>query len=152
MNRRYFLAGLATLGVISACAKSKDRPQGEPNPSPVEIESQMTPDLKSIQSEFVNKKCLSCHSQPTEKNRFVALSDISQIIAGIGHTYESSHMRRNLIMSGCPKQSLFLSIIKEGKMPPSENVSAVILRTIEEWIVSLKPSAGRACQDDEPPD
>ncbi len=106
---------------------------------------------QSIQRNFVNVSCVRCHAQAATVNRNVALGDISKIIEADGHVHEHGSMRL-LIKPGCPKQSFFLSIMKEGKMPPSPEakVSTETLKVIEDWIVSLKPNAGNACNDDEP--
>lgn len=116
--------------------------------SPVVVQSTR----ESIQRDFVNVYCLGCHTQANAKNRFVDLTDIVKLAEPGDHTTEAGHHHRVLVQPGCPKQSLFLSILKEGKMPPrpAEPVPAETLRSIESWIVSLKPDAGDSCNGDEP--
>ena len=105
--------------------------------------------VDSIQRNFVNRHCLECHLTATAANRYVSLSDLSTLIekTGDGH----SHHPRFLIKPGCPRESFFLSILKEGKMPPApaQKVSAEAINTIERWIISLHPNG--SC-DDEPQD
>ena len=122
--------------------------------------AKLEPDLKSIQTVFISKKCVSCHAEATERNRFVVLTEISQIIEKTdkkdGHQHHlneatplADQVRKNLIKPGCPKQSFFLSIMKEGKMPPPPSkVSPDELKIIEQWITSLKPDAGKSCSDE----
>jgi mono/diheme cytochrome c family protein len=106
--------------------------------------------LESIQRDFVNPNCIQCHTQATENNRYVKLTDLSAVIEKTGHDHSSPHVRY-LIKPGCPKQSFFLSIIRAGKMPPSGKVSAEEIQTIETFIKNLDPNAKKKC-DDEPPD
>ena len=112
----------------------------------------LTPDIQSIQSDFVNQRCLSCHSEPTSRNQNVWLGDIFQIIEGNPIRFPGA--RQNLIKPGCPKQSFFLMILKAQKMPPTPNppVDASTLKVLEDWITSLDPNAGTACDGDEPGD
>lgn len=114
------------------------------------IPEKITPTAESIQRNFVDKKCLSCHMQAIESNRFVVLKDITQLIEGT----TGGSGRKNLIKPGCPKGSFFLSIMKEEKMPPPSygRIESDTLRAIEEWIVGLDPNAGSSCSGDEPPD
>lgn len=62
--------------------------------------------------------------------------------------------RANLIKPGCPKQSFLMMILKAQKMPPLPNppVDAATIKVLEDWIVSLDPNAGTACDGDEPGD
>lgn len=116
-------------------------------------EEKLEATAQSIQRTFVNVSCVSCHTQNTTANRNVVLTDITRIIEEPGQPHEHGKMRM-LIKPGCPKESFFLSIMKEGKMPPkpSEKVSADTVKVIEDWIISLKPNAGKYCNSDEPPD
>lgn len=131
--------------LLSACGeKSGSSPQGVT----------ISPTQESIQRDFVNVSCLSCHTQATPKNRYVNLNDIMALTKPVDHTIDPEHHHRVLILPGCPKQSLFLSILKEGKMPPapSDPISAATIQALESWIVSLKPNAGTSCNSDEPVD
>lgn len=137
---------LATLAVIIglaglSCARSPEEPVGQEIKDP-----KLLPTLESIQQEFVNNRCVTCHKTATSQNRHVALKDLRTIIEGRGEPH--SHVRK-IIKPGCPKQSFFLSIIREGKMPPRETVRDDDVAAIEKWIISLKPDAGPTC-DDEP--
>lgn len=106
----------------------------------------------SIQRNFVNRSCVSCHTEATASNRHVSLTDISKVIEKPGHDHSGGAHIRYLIKPGCPKQSFFLSIIREGKMPPREKIASDIIKTIEDFIISLNPQAqsGKLCDDDEP--
>lgn len=138
---------LSTFIILASCARtsspslvtSKDLP----------VPEKITPTIESIQRNFVDKKCLSCHTQATESNRFIVLRDISQLIEG----NTSGSGRKNLIKPGCPKESFFLSIMREGKMPPPAygGVGEESIKTIEEWIAGLNPNY-ELCSKDEPPD
>ena len=134
--------------------KEEDKP-APPSETPAKLE----PSLKSIQTIFVTKKCLSCHTEATERNRNVVLTDLSLLIektnndGGHQHHLKDSiplgQMRKNLIKPGCPKESFFLSIMKEGKMPPPPSkATPEELKIIEQWITSLKPDAGKSCSDE----
>lgn len=105
--------------------------------------------LSGIQR-FVDGACVRCHMQSTAANRYVSLIDISELIEKPGNDHGSGHQHtRFLIKPGCPKESFFLSIIKEGKMPPGGGVSAQTMQSIAEFITSLNPHPGTEC-DDEP--
>lgn len=132
---------------LSACSRTSE-------PIPQGGAVTVSPTQESIQRDFVNVSCLGCHRQATSKNRNVALSDIGSIIVGTPHDHNASPMPRMLIVPGCPKQSFFLSILKEGKMPPGgqETIPMATLEAIETWITSLKPDAGNDCNSDEPQD
>ena len=141
------------VAVLLSCAK----PSGDSAPAPQappQVEAKISPTIQSIQHDFVDKKCLSCHGQATERNRYVALSDLGSIMDVGSHSHHPNEMRRDLIKPGCPKQSFFLSIMREGKMPRGEKVDEETLKTIEQWITGLKPDAGSTCNfsGDEPPD
>lgn len=140
-KRRWLLSPL--LLFIFGCGLGRpagliSRPPGTSN--------KLQSDLNSIQQDFVNPRCLSCHSEATSSNRDVSLRDISQIIEG--QWTVNLMARRNLIKPGCPLQSFFYTIIKSGEMPPNESVDGESLRMIETWIVSLDPSASDNCSDE----
>ncbi len=138
--------GFVLFPVLSACsASSGSSPQGA---------SAISPTRESIQRDFVNVSCLRCHTQETVKNRYVDLTDIMNLTQPGDHNTEAGHHHRVLIVPGCPKQSLFLGILKEGKMPPggAETIPVSTLQALETWIVSLKPDAGKSCNSDEPQD
>lgn len=106
---------------------------------------------ESIQRNLVNRSCVSCHLDATVKNRYVSLVDIGSVIEKPG---SSPSGRRYLIKPGCPKESFFLSIIREGKMPPApaQSISTEEIQVIEEFIRDLNPSATSETCSDEPPD
>ncbi len=81
------------------------------------------------------------------------MADIATSIEKPGHDHGTGAHPRYLIKPGCPKQSFFLSIIREGKMPPApaEKISPETIKAIEQFIIALDPKAGKMC-DDEPPD
>lgn len=137
---------LLLLPLLGACGKnSGSTPQGGP--------ITVAPTLEGLQKNFVDVSCVKCHTSATAKNRWVDLTDILALTKAGDHTTEAGHHHRILIQPGCPKQSLFLSILKEGKMPPSgDAVPASTLQALETWIVSLKPNAGTSCNSDEPQD
>ncbi len=115
----------------------------------------LLPTTQSIQTGFINERCLSCHSDSTEHNRHVNLTDIKQIttVSNGGHSgHLSGHARSPIIRPGCPKQSLVVSILREGQMPPppSAPIDAKTIEIIETWIRSLNPDD--KCLDDEPGD
>lgn len=152
MGSKLFLRCFALALMAAGCAPVKDSKVVAGN-SP-DISGKLKPEIQSIQTDFVNTKCMNCHSNATERNRFVDLRDISQIIEGSSHSHQPGETRRNLIKPGCPQQSFFLSIMKESKMPPStaDRINEESLKIIEDWIIGLKPNAGNICNDDEPPD
>lgn len=115
-------------------------------------ETRVSPTQESIQRDFVNVACLECHRMPTAKNRNVGLSDIGAILENGSHDHGTTFVARKIIRPGCPKQSLFLSILKEGKMPPKGKVPGETLDAIETWITSLDPAAEKTCERDEPTD
>lgn len=104
---------------------------------------------ESIQRNVVNVSCLRCHTQATPRNHGVELTDILSLTSAPEHA-PGGHHHSALILPGCPKQSLFVSILKEGKMPPppEQPLPATTIATIETWITSLKP--GTNCNSDEP--
>jgi hypothetical protein len=136
MRSKLFLFGAVVVGV-AACSYSKDKAP--------EAATAVQPTRESIQRDFVAGTCLRCHRTPTELNRFVDLNDIGKLT-------EAGHHRPAAVIPGCPKQSLFLSILREGKMPPlaAEPIPETTLKAIEDWIVSLRPDAGDSCNGDEP--
>ncbi len=114
----------------------------------------VSPTRESIQRNFVNVSCLQCHAQATPKNRYVDVTDILTLTKPGDHTTDAGHHHRVLIKPGCPKQSLFFSILKEGRMPPppSDPIPAATIQALDDWIVSLKPNPGTGCNSDEPVD
>lgn len=112
----------------------------------------LTPDIQSIQSDFVNQRCLSCHSEPTVRNQNVWLGDIFQVIEGNPIRFPGA--RQNLIKPGCPKQSFLMIILKSQEMPPRPNppVDGPTLKILEDWILSLSPTPRADCDGDEPAD
>lgn len=133
--------------LLSACS-------GSSGSSPQSGLLTVSPTRESIQQNLVNVSCLRCHTQATAKNRYVNLTDIMTLTVPGDHATEEGHHHRVLILPGCPKQSLFLSLLKEGKMPPTpaDSVPMATLKAIEDWIISLKPDAGTTCEGDEPQD
>jgi|GEM_PF-1817699 len=124
----------------------KGAPEGklpEPTPEPVP-----QPTLASIQKDFVDRKCVSCHQEATSANRHVKLASLMEIVEGTGHPPGGAHVRK-IIKPGCPKESFFHSIMREGKMPPppAPKPTQEWLKAMSDWITSLKP--GAIC-DDEP--
>lgn len=117
-----------------------ESPSVEPTPEPIP-----KPTLASIQKDFVDRKCVSCHQEATHNNRHVKLTNLTEVIEGTG---PSGHVRK-IIKPGCPKESFFHSIMREKKMPPApaEKPTEEVLKIIAEWITNLKP--GAIC-DDEP--
>ncbi len=114
--------------------------------------AELKPTIDSVQQNFVNVRCISCHELPTAKNRHVSLARLSETIEGNGQNPTGGHIRQ-LIKPGCPKQSLFSSILREGKMPPPPmaKIEEKEIQIIEDWIRSLNPKA--TCEDSgEPPD
>lgn len=114
------------------------------------------PTMESIQRNLVDKNCVSCHQSATSSNRFIALGDLAIVIQTPGGHQDHDGMRHDLISPGCPSQSFFYTIMREGKMPtpPATKVSEENLKTVEKWIISLRPDAGPTCgsDDDEPGD
>ena len=142
---------LATfLFALSAC--NYDRVKSTGAGGDPKLAPKLEPTLKSVQEVYVNARCVSCHLEPTTKNRNVALTDIRDVIEK-PHVHGSGPHPKYLIKPGCPKQSFFLSIIKSGKMPPppAERVSAEDFKELEAFVLSLDPKAAKLC-DDEPPD
>lgn len=135
------------LSLLSGCSRSSE-------PTPQGGAVTISPTQESIQRDFVNVTCVGCHRQATAKNRNVALSDIGSIIAGKPHDHDAGPMPRMIIIPGCPKQSLFLSILKEGKMPPAgtSTIPSETIQAIEAWIKNLNPDPGNSCNSDEPQD
>jgi hypothetical protein len=115
----------------------------EPTPEPLP-----QPTLASIQMDFVDRRCVSCHQEATATNRHVKLTNFMEIVEGTGHPPGGAHVRK-IIKPGCPKESFFHSIMREGKMPPppAPKPSPEWLKAMADWITSLKP--GAIC-DDEP--
>lgn len=111
---------------------------------------------ESIQNDLVNTRCLSCHGGASEANRNVDLRNIGLLVRGRHHGpgHVSDGSRHGLIVPGCPDESFFYTIMKQGNMPPApaERVSAETLKIVEDWIISLKKDGDPECGDDEPPD
>lgn len=105
----------------------------------------------SIQKNFINRQCLSCHDQALSSNRYVDLRDLTWIIEGAGVGNNLS-IRKNLIKAGCPKESFLLSVIKSGEMPPApeRRVDQQTIQILNDWILSLWPNRNDC--GDEPPD
>jgi len=150
----YKLASGLALGLIGLTLSSCSGDAGTNSPIVKGPPKELFPTLQSVQTDFVNDRCLSCHQTATAQNRQVALVDIALLIEGNGHNHGHGNTGRHLIKPGCPKQSFFLSVMREGKMPPppGEKVPSETLKIVETWIVELKPNAGNSCNDDEPPD
>lgn len=108
-----------------------------PAPQPEKIELQGN--SASIQSELVTKRCISCHSEATHANRHVDLSDV---------TKAASWLR-----PGCPDQSLLLSVLKDGKMPPAPaaRVEAADIEVVARWIEAMVSVEDRHCEDTDEP-
>ena len=145
---------ILSLGLAHCTPPSHESGVAKKEIVPAETPAKPQPTLLSVQKDISNKRCLSCHVDASDKNRFVSLIDLGQIIETSSHAHVHDGVRRNLIKPGCPKQSFFLSIIKEGKMPPQplERLSAEELKAVEDWITSLNPNAVLSCVSDEPPD
>jgi hypothetical protein len=142
--RLSMIGGLATALLFSISACNWVEVKG--------AELRVSPTLQSVQRDFVDRACLRCHVQSTTANRNVDLTDIARLVEKAGHHHGDAEHTRFLIKPGCPKQSLFLSIIREGKMPPppAPRISAENINAIAEYITSLDPKAN--CESDEPPD
>ena len=150
MNRA--VLSLFAFGLMLACSRpSEEKTVGATAPTNPVADEKLSPTLQSIQTGFIDKKCISCHSQPAEKNRFVVLVDLSQVIEGAGHEHEHGGIRK-LIKPGCPKESFLLSILRKGNMPPdaATKISDETVKVVEDWIAGLRP-IGSTCSD-EPPD
>lgn len=131
--------GLLTL---AACNQSTTK---VPESGPLRVQA----NRESIQRDFVNGTCLRCHGEATARNHFVDLRDIARHTAPRNPGAEDGHHHHEpLIKAGCPKESLFLAVLKSGEMPPrpSDPVPAETLQAIETWIRSLDPQA--ACSDE----
>lgn len=158
----YFVCGLL-IGTFSACGPkySEHKPPRETEKSSQKKKSDqrkvsnpsLKPSQESIQIQLVEKSCVSCHESATSKNRHVDLRDIGKIIEGEhNHATDSDHSRTALVKPGCPKQSFFLSIMREGKMPPppAPSIESKSLNIVEIWIKGLKDVEN--CEPDEPGD
>lgn len=135
-----FISALSLLLALAGCNYTH----------PKVSEENIQANLESIQRDFVDVRCVRCHTEATAANRYVSLIDITQSIETPKSGPESRP--RYLIKPGCPKQSFFLSIIKEGKMPPGGGVSPKAIEAIEKYITSLNPHAGTDCSDEPPGD
>lgn len=115
---------------------------------------------ESIQLKLVNASCVGCHAEAKRWNRFVGLKDISKII-----TYPSQgttpisisdeSKRKDIIVAGCPEQSMILQSIASGDMPPGtpeDKIAAKNVEIVRQWIRSLAKSPEDRCLDDEPRD
>ena len=133
---------------------TEEKPSDGNNPPPLSLT--VEPTMESIQKNLVDKNCVSCHQSATSANRLIALGDLSVVIQTPDAHHDHNSMRQDLIKPGCPNQSFFYTIMREGKMPPppTTEVSEENLKTVEQWIVSLRPDAGPTCDhdDDEPGD
>lgn len=136
------------LGISSCGGKSKKDDSSEPPQNPPRLTLTVEPTKESIQKNLVDQTCLRCHQTAKPSNREVELADIGKLIDG-SVEHGPGH-RHGFIKPGCPQQSFFLSIMKEGKMPPppAAKVAAPDLKAVGDWITSLKPNA--SCDDDEP--
>lgn len=167
---RFLLLALIIASTLSSCDRGDGKgdaptppPQEQPKPDdqnkpkddePPQLPLTVQANQESIQKNLVDKTCISCHQSATASNRYVELTDISKLIEGAGHEHTPGGPRHNLVKPGCPTQSFFYTIMKEGKMPPppAGKVSPESLKAVEDWIVSLKPNAGNSCESDEPQD
>ena len=129
---------------------ASEAPTASPPPGlPLTVE----PNKESIQNNYVNINCISCHSNAAASNRYVDLRDLSLLIVEklpTSHHHDSA--RLDLIVKGCPNFSFFYAIIKSGEMPlaPKAHATTAELKSISDWIVGLKPNAD--CTSDEPTD
>lgn len=135
--------------MLSACSRQEPKASSDPQKA---SDSRVVASLESIQRNFVNTTCIECHTGATATNRYVSLVDISTLIEKPGTKPSGGPKARYLIKPGCPKQSLFLSIMREGKMPKSGGVPQEIIHTIDTFIKNLDPNAGKKCDEGEPPD
>lgn len=123
---------------------SGESPSGDPQTVPVPPKApaakvELEPNAASVQSELVGKRCISCHVQATHANRHVDLSDV---------TKGGSWMR-----PGCPNQSLLLSVLKEGKMPPppAARLQPSDVAIVARWIEDMVLPEDRRCEDSDEP-
>lgn len=110
---------------------------GPPNAPPAKVE--LEPNAASIQSELVGKRCVSCHTEATHANRHVDLSDVAK-----GGSW---------LRPGCPSQSLFLSVLKDGKMPPAPaaRLEGSKVDIVARWIEDMVKAEDRHCEDTDEP-
>jgi len=113
----------------------------------------LEPTAASIQRSIMNGRCVRCHLDSRKENGYIPLTDFTVLVED-GKPHDHSSHKRFLIKPGCPKQSVFMSILRKGKMPPPPDaaLSEGEFDVIEKWITSLKPEAEKLCESDEPVD
>lgn len=113
----------------------------------------LLPTTDSMQDKLVAERCLSCHTTPTSKNKYIDLHDLEAIIQkGSGDPIPDA--LKNLIRIGCPDQSTFYSEIAEDAMPTNgvPKIDESDKKVIYEWILSLGKGLGVVNCNDEPAD
>lgn len=121
-------------------------PTASPDPHQPNLPLTLQPTVDSVQHELVDKKCVACHAEGSASNGHVLLTDLNKVIlppnVTAPHDHTDPHFARaDLVREGCPEQSFFYTIMKEGKMPlgPAGHISVADLATVEAWIKSLGP-------------
>lgn len=98
------------------------------------------PTIERIQTELVNRYCISCHNI----ERFESKIDLSAIQTLISETPSGDPKARPLIVRGNPQSSALYTVIQQGLMPPySQNdpVPREFVPLLEKWIQSLGTKA-----------
>jgi hypothetical protein len=105
--------------------------------------------LKSIQKDFVDIECLSCHQSATSKNRDVDLSDLSQLFTDQPSVHTPNQPRK-IIRVGCPDESMFYISLKNNQMPvnPDRHLSPKNKDLVRNWILSLSSAPVTDCSDE----
>jgi hypothetical protein len=155
---------------VVASPPSSSEPPVVPSPiePPVETPATTTPldpnalqpTTESIQQQLINVSCVGCHTRPNARNRFVGLRDIGVLVTypsagrdpiSVGDAVE----RHDLVIAGCPEQSMLLQAIASGDMPPGgaeDRIGAADVEVVRQWIRNLAKSPADRCPDDEPRD
>lgn len=155
LNHKFFCLGLLIF-LFGSCGGGSSTKAPLQDPKKESEDARWPPKvlatLESIQRDLVNESCLGCHSVASDTNHHVDLSNVSKLLDGASHDSGSSEHKTTILVPGCPQQSLFLSIMKEGKMPPppASKIAGEALQAVETWIESLNQNADLDCDSDEP--
>jgi hypothetical protein len=143
MTTKANITAFACVFLIGACGSShskKDQPKTEQEPKHTGIYlAGMVATTESIQTELVDKHCISCHSAG-HKAGGLDLTDITTSISADD----------DIIVPKNPEKSEFYEEMEAGHMPPKgEPISPDSLAVVKAWIEAL-PAAEPTPGDDDP--
>jgi hypothetical protein len=135
MNVNLKIAAVTCAFLIGACGVKRSKRTPTPEQPPVTTGiflAGMLPTTESVQSELVNKHCLSCHAAGTKDydtgETDLDLTDLKVFISA----------ENNIVIPKNPAGSLFYTEIASGDMPEhGDPISVDSVDVVKTWIESL---------------